>query len=379
MPDSTQPTGDEHGGSESAGQQIPTLARPVEQLYGMPLKYRWEVTRRHPYYIEWWDSMSEMRQTSSQDEIDVAQCAFSLLTRIGVSRADYSPCMEFDEIALSGPTQGWLVGGIQLQTYRQLLGLLIAGLPPEALESAGQLLAHASQNSEQGRFEALYRLSTQKDERYDQHTGHPIVRISSNLSANVLSDDVSGFIDQWRGPQSSERRMRTDKYDEYLAVWDRHEGWNAGRYDVLAEQPFPKIAQEMGITTSTAFNQYRSAFEMISGHPYSLTTWIQLFGNSKWSPDVVGEFAKAVTKRRAGMPIASESAAIPLARVDRSHPNDMRINSKQLSTDIAVASLTMDIESLISDGRSDEEICKELELKNPEIVAAFRSRPKPRM
>ncbi|MFO1004620.1 MAG: hypothetical protein U0929_01575 [Planctomycetaceae bacterium] len=379
MPDSTQPTGDEHGGSESAGQRIPTLARPVEQLYGMPLKYRWEVTRRHPYYIQWWDYVSEIRQTLPQDQIDTAQCAFSLLTRIGVSRADYAPCMEFDEIALSGPTQGWLVGGIQLQTYRQLLGLLIAGLPPEALESAGRLLAHASQNSEQGRFEALYRLSTQKDERYDQHTGHPIVRISSNLSANVLSDDVSGFIDQWRGPQSSERRMRTDKYDEYLAVWDRHEGWNAGRYDVLAEQPFPKIAQEMGITTSTAFNQYRSAFEMISGHPYSLPTWIQLFGSSKWSPDVADAFARAVAKRRAGMPRASGFAAKPRARLDRSNPYDMRAKSVEISTDSGVAALTSDIETLISNGRSDEEICDELELKNPEIVAVFRSHPKPRM
>ena len=30
------------------------VARPLFQLRSLPIRFRWEVTRRHPYYQVWW-------------------------------------------------------------------------------------------------------------------------------------------------------------------------------------------------------------------------------------------------------------------------------------------------------------------------------------
>lgn len=38
-----------------AGNRMPGLVpRPPFQLRSLPIEFRWEVTRRHPYYQAWW-------------------------------------------------------------------------------------------------------------------------------------------------------------------------------------------------------------------------------------------------------------------------------------------------------------------------------------
>jgi hypothetical protein len=44
------------------------LFRPIEVFNQLPVKYRWEFTRRHPYYLEFWRPAREFREQPSDDQ-----------------------------------------------------------------------------------------------------------------------------------------------------------------------------------------------------------------------------------------------------------------------------------------------------------------------
>ena len=80
-----------------------------------------------------------------------------------------------------------------------------------------------------------------------------------------------------------ECRDRSDKYVEYLQVWDLREGWIGGAYDRTKECKLKDIAAELKLSPSTVNNHYRNGFELIVGYPYSPELWLRMLGVLKLS------------------------------------------------------------------------------------------------
>lgn len=103
--------------------QLPgILVRPAGQLRSLPVRYRWEVTRRHPYYLETWDKA--YREISNEDEVaaNLQMAHQAILGAIGISRPVVPPGTSFDSLIahVDGPTPGWLTGSVQPLSMRGL-------------------------------------------------------------------------------------------------------------------------------------------------------------------------------------------------------------------------------------------------------------------
>ena len=56
------------------------LIRPLEVVKQLPVEFRWEFTRRHPYYLQFWQPAREFHEQPSTDkEIRALQEAASLI------------------------------------------------------------------------------------------------------------------------------------------------------------------------------------------------------------------------------------------------------------------------------------------------------------
>jgi integrase len=82
---------------------VPDLvARLPFQLRSLPIQYRWEVTRRHPYYQSLWLlARAYYRNEPVESEVEPVfhQIAVAILGTIGVSGEPPDPATEFAELA----------------------------------------------------------------------------------------------------------------------------------------------------------------------------------------------------------------------------------------------------------------------------------------
>ncbi len=161
----------------------------------------------------------------------------------------------------------------------------------------------------------------------------------------------------------AEQRGHLDKYPEYLKVWDLREGWQGGAYDRTKERTLSEIADELGTPVSTVNNHYRSAFELITGYPYSPEIWFQLFGVLKLSRFVDSQGGR-VSQRR---PLKSPTVRpVPEAVIspggDDQTGAGLVSSQSDLRADQAYAELLDDILELLKIGRSNQEIIDSLEL-----------------
>ena len=118
-------------------------------------------------------------------------------------------------------------------------------------------------------------------------------------SARQITEAVSELLKSWKSQRGlTEKRDRSDKYPDYLRVWDLREGWSGGAYDITREKKLKEVAIELGLELLTVNNHYRSAFELIIGQPYSPAMWFRVFGVNKFA-DLTGEGVQGpVTHRR---------------------------------------------------------------------------------
>src|SRR4051812_45387607 len=76
------------------------LPRPPGQLRALAIPFRWEVTRRHPYYLTFWTSarrfhFREPLQCAGEELL--REAAMAILGSIGVSGPPFDPAIEFDQ------------------------------------------------------------------------------------------------------------------------------------------------------------------------------------------------------------------------------------------------------------------------------------------
>src|ERR1700719_3360574 len=90
------------------------VPRPARLLLDLPVTYRWEVTRRHPYYLRFWDLARLHLQQPSEDPVGhgLGQSAVLILQAIGVSADPPHPGTSAQDLGAFSLGKAWECGAV---------------------------------------------------------------------------------------------------------------------------------------------------------------------------------------------------------------------------------------------------------------------------
>ena len=361
------------------------LRRPAYQLRSLPLRYRWEATRRHPsYQLGWRRARAFRRNEPTVDECEkiLQMAAVFMLGQIDVVGVPEDPARSFEELEAELLNSGWLPGALHPITLRNMTALLMAAMSKDTLRQVGERMLLASQADSEGQpphqILAVMEMERLDAPGLDTYLTEPVIlSINPAASAKQISAALDVLLPQWRAVrQLNERRDRSDKYSEYLRVWDLREGWTGGNYNRASEQTFIQIAAVLKLPVTTVNNHYRKAFELIVGHPYTPSSWYGAFGVLKLSKVIDGTLGPVSRRRPLNSPRARDVTETALGNVSRSQTEAGLISATAVASCDEGWELLSDIEDLVSLGRSEEEIIEELELPRQafEEITYLRSR-----
>jgi DNA-binding CsgD family transcriptional regulator len=133
------------------------------------------------------------------------------------------------------------------------------------------------------------------------------------------------------------------------------------------------VALHLHMSPSTARNQYRAAFQLITGHSYSAATWIRIFGPRKYPPDLMSDINGAVMRRRQ-QPRGSRPP-VPESSLARNAEQSSIIDQSPSAAnhDITLWEIIEDVRTMTRAGRTDTEIAEHLEI-SLDVVALLKQR-----
>lgn len=358
-------------------QGIPILFwRPQLQLRTLPVESRWEVTRRHPSYFAYWKQadargLFEDSYRPTRDQVATAQETINVsriiaLNAIGVVPAEaVDPATPFSQLGELNPA--WESGAVHPTSMRGLASLLVTILPRETLAQLGRAFAEAGMEDEPSNEEGELRvpkkiraqsmIAAMDEVGLDFLTPEPFISINPWASGRQVGREVSLLLNQWKEELDlSEIRERADKHRVYFDVWDRREGWIAGRYESGQGKRFAEIADDLNRPLTTIHSQYKKAFELITGHPYRFDSFLELFGLVRFSR-LFSDGADAKYRRM------NESIAhdVPESRLGISLDATSNDSAASASTvTYFPADFMADYKSLVDQGMTDEEAATEL-------------------
>lgn len=363
----------------------------MEVVKQLPVEFRWEFTRRHPYYLQFWQPAREFHEQPSTDEAIRALQEAALLILVAVNVAkNFSPPDPRSEFAMLGADvigSAWEGGAVAPAMIRTLAHMLLLVLPKDERAQLGLLLTESApyETSDQAQMAAFHqRLASLPGDIWKSFPDAPIVSINLQAPQRAIAEAIENLVRRWKQEQGiTETRRRDDKLDEYLTVWDLREGWADGAYDGTREKQFHEIAEQLRVPLPTIQSRYKAAFKMLTGHDYQPELWIRLLGPIKLSRlnDPVGNSRLALYRpwRTRNRRPVSESVLFP-GRSDGDDPRFLE-SAGITPSDIGLVELQLDVQDLIKRGQTDDQIRQTL---NPnrelpqdflaDVIAELRSR-----
>jgi hypothetical protein len=345
------------------------LARPPHQLSSLSVQLRWEVSRRHPYYSCWWRPAAAHHDSElSLDSVEYAytRIATYVLGEIGIAGAPPDPRTEFDSLDKESIQTAWLSGEVQPLSLRALATLMIASAPKPLLQYLATVFYQASCDDkperQPTRAQAIEDLSRSEMSNLNTFLAEPYVAVRPGASIKQAQKALGALMRVWKKERNlGDQRVRSDKHQQYLQVWDLREGWRSGAYIRANELKLIEIAKKLKRSTSTVSNQYRSAFELITGHPYTPATWYLMMGPIKLT-ELSAELIGGVSQKR---PLKSPSRRpIPDSVLTPSPTGERRsqgISESARAHGVSVAfELIENIEAMIDSGDTNAQILKSL-------------------
>lgn len=373
-------------------EELGIYGRSNEALLELPFKYRWEFTRRHPYYLVHWRSAQTYRRGAYQPadpQLIIGYWAALILGHIGVTGEPVDPACSAD--ALGDDPQvdsSFLCGPVQPMTYRNMLTNMIAALPPAELLAAGALLMNAGakeygvEGDDEGRTlqrrKAIASLMQIASSAFDSYLDAPLFYIHLAASKRSINESMSRHVNVWKPRRNiKEARQHTTRFDDYLRAWDFREGWTGAGYARAQCRTLKQTAAEMKRSPSTIAKQYCAAFERITGHPYRTSAWVRMFaplhddaGGEGLVKSHIRRFQRLVNCRNP--PTVAESTLQGQHQLG-SHNVGIVESLTAIDSEVDLIDAAMDIQEMISRGRTDVEIATELEVSQ-ELIDFVRER-----
>ena len=202
------------------------MPKPVAELMRFSLRDRWEVTRRHPYYLRFREYASEPDGETADKGFTTSRkrLARFILGLIGIRHA-YPPPDSAPELLGEKALAGiWDEGAIAPQTHRSLLNMLIMDLPPTTAKWAGTALFHRSTLGEQdvfGLYDLLEHVGESDLAGLDQFSTRHLLAVNPLASKSLLKKSFDAYVTRVKKEAKiADTRRRGEKTADYLAVWD---------------------------------------------------------------------------------------------------------------------------------------------------------------
>lgn len=356
--------------------------RPDGQLKSMPVRFRWEATRRHPTYGLMWESARDFftaAKSGNTEDWEKRPLAATTLNLIGVYGAAPDPRLELDELDEQVLSGSWLSSSLTRVTLKSLIGRLLVALSPADFSRIMRDLSEAMESGdgeERQRLAGL--LALQKlDESLDRTVPELLVSINPEIANGLIQREIGTLLDEWRIHHKIEvGRDRSDKFPSYFEVWDSREGWEKGVYFSEKERTLREVAETLEISEANANSRYRRAFELITGYPYSPVMWVRFMGIVKLSQSSVEALGRIARRR----PLRSRTPRdVPESVVSPSEGTQGIISGLSLEVskeNEELRDLMIDISQKLESGMSNEEIRANLGIAGElnEVLDLLRSR-----
>ncbi len=363
------------------------ICRPSQVLMRLPLRFRWEVTRRHPYYLHFWRSARTPTLPDDNRARALRAGAQALLLAIGFSGDPIDPAMDFENLNEQQLLGAWGDGAIAPLRIRSLVGVLTL-LPAPVRSAIGRFLVDTAGGSDDAQhgFERRRQLTELAIPVLDQHPQLPMLSINLHAADRMILDAIRSQLRVWRRQLGVKSPRRHDALlNSYLRAWDMREGWTGSTYDTRQEMRFREISASLHVPIRTIANRFTSAFQLIVGHRYTPELWARIFGAIKLSTLFLqpGESPRVSRfrplKSKTSRPVP-ETVLQP-QKDQQDEENDGATGlieaARDTANDLQEAELVMDIQELIGRGFNDQQIIEKLELGSDralQLVGYFRER-----
>lgn len=355
------------------------LTPSIAELMQLPDKYRWEFTRRHPYYVLYAKYARPDYVPENEDTQILAEVGRAVMGAFGITDA-YPAGTPYDEIP-GGRELGrdWTNGAVFRPTLKNLASTLALLLPQQELANVGHLLTELARDDDQSleRRKELLRPFLESETPELNQMPPLMLSINPHASQRAIVAVVENLVRNWKAElEVGETRPRLELLDETLAVWDLKEGWLGDRYDVTEEKTLAEVGSQLHLEVSEVRRRYAAAFRRIFGRDYDPDVWSGSFAAMKLLPLVGGGGIPRRTKRRPwAKKDLGKKAGRKNARPDRGRGN-RRTSMVRERFAHEMPELAHDIDVLLGQGKSDDEILEELELREAfrTFVEYYRSR-----
>jgi hypothetical protein len=347
------------------------VRRPSEVINRLSPPQQWEVTRRHPYYLLFWEWASAVNEGESEADQLLRQAAHLILMAINFVGPPQPPSKSAADLGITAQSGAYREGAVSRVTLRSLVAILVSPLfPSETKRTIADLLSQSCDIDAGTPSETAYALirnvSQGAHPHFDDWLPELIVAINPQAPGRAAASAVEQIIRSYKEEREiPEQRRREDKIDDYLTIWDLREGWTNGGYEVEREMRLKEIGRELKLPISTVENRYRAAFRQIVGHDYSAALWDRVMG----SPKLCGLFGALPRASMMRPRLNRRQHEVPASALDRSDPAEGRLVSILEARCPAFGNLEQlelmsDIRDLIDLGRTNEQIVQELELQS---------------
>lgn len=347
-------------------------ARPPFHLDRLMPEFKWEVTRRHPWYIQLWEAW--LVKHSQGNDLEFLSSALYGLARAVLQISNeqlIDPASDFDQLdGFGSPELGRKA--LERPTLRQLVVMLGNALSADSLNVVSEILAKIAASKCAGKHEEVLKwygiLAKCTDATdLDCFPPYPLYRISPVAPRDTWQKDVAEIQADWRRELELEtRRDRSKSYPDYLRVWDLREGWFNGEYVSSRTTRLSEIAETLNESMSTVRNWYRSAFQLIFGHSITKDLWDSSMGEYQVSKAVGGHSALSLERTLR----AAQSNPQMVNESSLTGGSGDFIESVPAGEAFDSQTATQRIIELIEEGSSNEEIREDLGL-GPSIIEAI--------
>lgn len=360
--------------TDGSGGESWIVSRPAEVLLQLPVPFRWEFTRRHPYYLLNWQAAHQDRTELSSDRLQRARekMASLILTTIGVPIDPPPPSTSAVALEMPSLKKAWVDGAVAPVTYRGYVVMLLAGLPPDLLRILGTTLtacANSDDDPDSGKYRLIDNLMHHPHAALDAVPMGPVIGVNLYAPSSTILDAIEGLVKEWKADAHiPELRRRDDKLEDYLAVWDLREGWVNDHYEPHAERTFKQIAVQLSTPISTVGNRYRSAFHFIVGHDFTPELWVRVFGLFKIASWLdLEKLPIRPLRRRWRTPSPRPVPETTLQSSVRAATSGSFLDTFEApGTELTLYEDMLDARELMEKGFTDDQISSKLDLQSPE-------------
>jgi hypothetical protein len=287
-----------------------------QQVLALTPEQRWEVTRRHPYYLKCWTRarsyhqhmLADPKPEPKGDGWALAEACAGVVRGLGVriDNADFpDPALDWNDPR--HPWGGVGYGAVVPMTPRELVLQLLARLPDAVRKAVGAAL------QEDSALRASFAVNRLRDDPLDQPQAD-MVMYWPGSSLKAITEELTPLV---KGAKGKQARRRPEEFKEQLRVWDLREGWTGSGYDGKRERALRDIAKETGADLSGVKHNYGRAFAHIVGRPFSTELWVSLFLPLKAEESLRKTWRTLCRRKmgRAGPPTSLNQRAVQTATV----------------------------------------------------------------